>query len=206
MRSNASFFLACLFWLLAGISCSREPAKDSREAALPSNGTGAESSNFDSEPTAMKPISAYRSDRFPTDETIGVWVTDDNIKRLISFDDVTFQRRWPIPDEGYVPMESMGHTLSAELRNGTSRRLANIEVRVTATRRETGSTLAILSTDSVIPYFLVPPGETVQRTIELTFGANGEDQSPFSDADSWPDFDVSVEILRARLIDDDDGR
>jgi len=200
MRPAATLLLCLLLWLPM-IGCSHKSADHPQSSASTPNDSLVGSTSSNSEPSVAGPTSLRSSDRFPRDQTIGVWVEDDTIIGLISFNDVTFQPMWPVPDEGYVPIEAMGHTLSTKLHNGTSRRLANIEVKVTATSRETGKTLAELTTKSVIPYFIVAPGETLERKIELTFGVNGEDQSPFAKADSWPEFDVSVGVLRARLIE-----
>ena len=189
----------CLLCPLLTAGCSNDHS-DTRANSNNENPSGDRASSTEGS-TPRDSAEHSRFLDFPRDDAVGTWVTTAEIESQITFADVRFQAQTPLPDWGYVPVQAMGHTLSANLRNQTNRYLANIELIVTATDRKTKKQLAVLSTSSVVPYFLVSPNTTVQRTIELTFGENGEQESPFASADSWSDCEVSIEVRRARFID-----
>lgn len=204
MRTKITSLLLCVA-LTHAAGCSDRPYHDPVNISGV-DGAESEQGNSASKTSGLLQNQETKARHFPSNESIGTWMDDDETRRLIKLEDVAFQTRRPNPDQGYVPIEAMGHTLAARLHNCTDKHLANIELQVTANSRETGDTLAVLSTDSVIPYFLVPPQTAVDRTIELTFGDNGEDHSPFANAENWPPFSVSIDVIRAKFLEDDSRR
>jgi hypothetical protein len=140
--------------------------------------------------------------RFP-DEAIGHWIPAAEAASLVKLSHVQFHSTLPFPAKGYVPLGSTGPTVSAGIHNHSGQFLADVELIVTATDRQTGTQLAQIKTETMTPYQLTPPDSNDGREVLLgeIFDRNG---SPFVDADEWPAFTIHAEIHRIRLIDEEE--
>lgn len=132
--------------------------------------------------------------RFP-DSSIGNWVDLTEAQQSsLHLQRSSFHAAHPLPEDGYVPVESTGPTLRANVHNSTNDYVAEIRIRVRATD-PTGAVLAEEVTATPGHYYMLPPTTSEPRTFVFD-----SPHSKFANSEKWDIFELSVDVLAARFI------
>ncbi len=137
--------------------------------------------------------------RFP-DYQQGNWLEGNDAQQAVTVTDVSLKLKVASPEIGFLPW-SEGHTLLGTVTNHSEHWVADIELTVFAVSKEDETTLAVMTTETMIPYFMTPPSESDGRLVLLTNRYN-QQLSPFDDLQKWPPFYLKANVRRVRVIDE----
>ena len=138
--------------------------------------------------------------RWPS-ESESEWIAaDDGRLEKLRLLDVEFVPMRPLPDEGYVPIESINPTVRALLENDTPLEIANIRVLVQAIAKSDGEVLADETTETPAIYRSTLPKTTEQRKFVL------RDDGVFESTADWPPFNTQITILAVRACNTEPTR
>lgn len=186
------FFVPLLVLMYAGCAESaRTPNRSDRE------------SNFDPSASTFSDEELRASlgwSRFP-DEQQGNWLEGDEAQKAVTLTDISLRLQEAPPPIGFVPLWCQGHTLLGTVTNHYRHLVADVELTVIAVSKEDESTLAVMNTETMIPYFITAPNESDGREVWLTNRFNQE-VSPFDDIEKWPPFYLKANVRRVRVIDE----
>lgn len=140
-----------------------------------------------------KPGGGQHGPRWPS-RSEGQWI-DAGEERLLGLQlsDVRFVPMQPLPDWGYVAVESMGPTVRASLHNATRFEIAEVRIRVQAVGELDGVIVAEEVTDTPGKYFSSPPNTTSERKFLLA------DDGAFAGSPAWPAFKIEITIQAVRI-------
>lgn len=180
-----SVLATILFALTLGCGKTDLAKIDAAPEIRPANLTESDDSNWKAHAPLFGP-------RWPS-ESEGEWIdADDGRLKKLRLRDVEFVPMRPLPDEGYVPIESINPTVRALLENDTPLEIANIRVLVQAIAKADGEVLADETTETPAIYRSTLPKTTEQRKFVL------REDGIFETTADWPPFNTQLTILAVR--------